>query len=215
MLTGPCCDDPDAGSTTTTSLESEVLILLRHGRTEANASGLLQGRIDPDLDDLGRRQAAAAAEALGAIDRVIASPLARAQQTAAALGLPVETDERFIELDYGEWEGRPVRDVPSETWAEWRTDLDFRPPGGETLNELGARVRVGLDELAEAASEQNIVVVSHVSPIKASVAWALGTSDDTTWRLYLAQASISRIATAPPRLLEFNVTTHHEGLGGR
>lgn len=187
-----------------------MLILLRHGRTKANASGLLQGRIDPELDELGVQQAAAAAAVIGQVDRVLASPLRRAQQTAAALGQSVETDERFIELNYGDWEGKPVRDVPAATWQEWRNDLDFRPPGGETLNELGSRVRTGLADLAQEAQDQTIVVVSHVSPIKASVAWALGTSDETTWRLYLGQASICRIDVTPTgaRLIEFNVTSH-------
>lgn len=187
-----------------------MLIMLRHGRTTANAQGLLQGRIDPDLDPLGQQQAAAAAEWLGSVDRVIASPLARAQQTAAALGQPVETDERFIELNYGDWEGTPVRDVPAETWQAWRADLDFRPPSGETLNELGERVRTALTELAAEAAEQDIVVVSHVSPIKASVAWALGVDDQATWRTMLGQASICQIGFAggTPRLLEFNTTAH-------
>ena len=191
-----------------------MLILLRHGRTEANAGGLLQGRIDLELDELGVQQARAAAAAIGPVDRVIASPLVRAQQTAAAIGQPVETDERFIELDYGDWEAKPVKDVPAETWALWRNDLDFRPPNGETLNELGSRVRHGLADLAVDAVHQNIVVVSHVSPIKASVAWALGASDDTTWRLFLGQASICRVATTldSARLIEFNVTSHLDGL---
>lgn len=192
-----------------------MLILLRHGRTKANAGGLLQGRIDPELDELGQQQAQAAAAAIGPVDRVIASPLVRAQQTAAAFGQPVETDERFIELDYGDWEAKPVKDVPPETWQQWRADLDFRPPNGETLNELGHRVRGGLADLATQAVKQNIVVVSHVSPIKASVAWALGTTDETTWRLFLGQASICRIATTldSARLIEFNVTTHLDALG--
>lgn len=191
-----------------------MLILLRHGRTEANAGGLLQGRIDPELDELGRLQAAAAAAAIGPVDRVISSPLRRARETAAAFGAPVEIDDRFIELDYGDWEAKPVRDVPAETWAEWRSDLDFRPPGGETLAELGDRVRGGLDDLAADAIHADIVIVSHVSPIKASAAWALGTGDETTWRMYLAQASISRIGTTldSARLIEFNSTAHLDGL---
>lgn len=191
-----------------------MLILLRHGRTEANAGGLLQGRIDPALDELGVRQARAAAAAIGSVDRVIASPLRRAQETAAAFGCDVETDPRFIELDYGAWEAKPVKEVPPEVWAEWRSDLDFRPPGGETLNELGDRVRRGLENLAADAMHQDIVVVSHVSPMKAAVAWALGTDDSTTWRLYLAQAAVCRIATTldSTRLIEFNVTAHLDGL---
>ena len=192
-----------------------MLIMLRHGRTEANAQGLLQGRIDPPLDDLGRQQAAAAAAWLGSVDRVIASPLQRAQQTAGAFGVDVETDERFIELNYGEWEGRPVGDVPAETWQAWRSDLDFRPPSGETLNELGTRVRTALDELVAQAERSNIVVVSHVSPIKAAVAWALAVTDQATWRTRLGQAAICQIGVnaGVPQLIEFNTTAHLKGLG--
>lgn len=195
-----------------------MLILLRHGRTQANAKGLLQGRIDPELDDLGQRQAAAAAEWLGPVDRVIASPLRRARDTAAALTGSVddvEIDDRFIELDYGEWEGRPVGDVAPETWQQWRSDLHFTPPGGESLYDLGVRVRSGLAALADEASSTDVVVVSHVSPIKASVAWALGQSDELTWRTRLGQASICRIdfRGGEPQLLEFNTTAHVRGLG--
>lgn len=98
-----------------------MLILLRHGRTKANAGGLLQGRIDLELDELGELQAQAAAAAIGPVDRVIASPLVRAQQTAAAFGQSVETDDRFIELDYGDWEAKPVKDVPAQTWQSGAT----------------------------------------------------------------------------------------------
>lgn len=191
-----------------------MLVLLRHGRTQANAKGLLQGRIDPALDDLGRQQAAAAAAAIGPVDRVIASPLQRAQQTAAAFGAPVETDDRWIELDYGEWEGKPVKDVPPATWQAWRDDLDLRPPGGETLNELGIRVRPALDELTVDAANQTVVVVSHVSPIKAAVAWALGVNDAVTWRMFLGQASITTLGMQPGsgRMVGFNNTSHLDGL---
>ena len=193
-----------------------MIILLRHGRTPANAQGLLQGRLDPALDALGRRQAAAAAEAIGPVDRLIASPLVRAQQTAAAFGpdVAIETDERFIELNYGDWEGKRTSDLSPDTWANWRADLDFRPPNGESLSDVGRRVRDALGELAPAAADARIVVVSHVSPIKAAVAWGLGVDDATTWRTYLGQASICRIATGggTPRLVEFNVTAHLEGL---
>ena len=181
-----------------------MLTLLRHGRTVANAGGLLQGRVDNPLDEVGERQAAAAAVAIGPADRVIASPLLRAQQTAAAFGVDVETDDRWIELDYGEWDGRPVRDVPPETWSRWRTDLSLRPPGGETLEELGDRVRGALEDLAGEASG-HVVVVSHVSPIKAAVAWSLGVGDEVTWRTRLTTGSYSRVDLAGPSLTAFNV----------
>lgn len=175
-----------------------MLIMLRHGRTTANAQGLLQGRVDNHLDETGRVQAQEAAEAIGRVDRVISSPLTRARQTADAFGLAVEVDERFIELDYGEWEERPVQDVPAETWQEWRSNLDFRPPQGETLRELGSRVRLGLDAIAAEAAQTDIVVVSHVSPMKAAIAWALGVDDEVTWRTRLGQAASFQIATSGP-----------------
>ena len=79
-----------------------MLIVVRHGRTDANASGLLLGRrLDPGLDALGEQQAAALAAAVPRPARVISSPLQRTRQTAAAFGCPVEVDERWIELDYG------------------------------------------------------------------------------------------------------------------
>jgi len=76
-----------------------VLVIVRHGRTDHNAAGLLLGRLDPPLDPLGRDQAAALAAALGPVDRVIASPLRRATETASAFGRPIEIDERWIEVD--------------------------------------------------------------------------------------------------------------------
>ncbi|HAZ55902.1 MAG TPA: hypothetical protein DCY78_01570, partial [Acidimicrobiaceae bacterium] len=72
-----------------------MLFVVRHGRTAANASGLLLGRLDPDLDELGVRQATAAAAALGSVDRVVSSPLLRTRHTAEAFGLEVEVDDRW------------------------------------------------------------------------------------------------------------------------
>ena len=187
-----------------------MLILVRHGRTEANAGGLLQGRLDLPLDELGRAQAAAVGAVLSGVSRVVCSPLLRTRQTAEALGLPVTVDERWVELDYGEWDGQPLGSLPREAWATWRADIGFTPPGGESLLTLGARVREACADLCEEAAEHDVVVVSHVSPIKAAAAWALGTSDEITWRLFLSPASITRVVTAgpAPSLHAFNDTAH-------
>lgn len=187
-----------------------MLILVRHGRTAANASGLLLGRADPPLDDVGRAQAAAAATELGGVVRVVTSPLARTRSTAETLGVPVTVDERWLELDYGEWDERPVRDVTPREWTAWMADPSFAPPGGESFEDLGRRVRAACDDLAEEAAEHDVVVVSHVSPIKAAVAWALDASDALAWHLYLAPASITRISTRGGRrvLHAYNQTAH-------
>ena len=187
-----------------------MLVVVRHGRTEANATGLLLGRHDPPLDDTGRAQAVALAAAVGEPDRVVASPLLRARETAAAFGRDVEVDERWIELDYGAWDGRPISGVGTEEWARWRSDVHFRPPGGETLAELGARVREACDDLVADARSRTVVVVSHVSPIKAAVTWALGVGDEAVWHLYVAPASITRIEVRDgrPVLISFDEVSH-------
>src|SRR5207244_181247 len=170
-----------------------MLYLARHGQTEANASGRLLGRLDPPLTDVGKDQAAALARVLGDAARVVSSPLQRARETAAAIGRPVEVDERWIELDYGIWDGRPLAEVPAELWARWRTDPEFAPEGGESLAALGRRVADACQALADEAVTDDVVVVSHVSPIKAAVAWALGVGDGVAWRMFVDVASLTRI----------------------
>jgi broad specificity phosphatase PhoE len=192
-----------------------TLFVVRHGRTEANASGLLLGRADPGLDPIGRRQAAAIASVLPAGARVVSSPLRRCRETAAALGGDPEIDPRLIELDYGELDLVPLSEIPDELWTAWRADPAFRPPGGETLEELARRVGDALDALAAEAARGDVVVVTHVSPVKAALAWALGVGVEVSWRSFVAQASITRIGMNPrgPSLLSFNSEAHLEQLG--
>ena len=192
-----------------------MLIIVRHGRTEANARGLLLGsRLDPGLDELGRRQAEALAAALPEVERVVSSPLLRTQETAAAFGLPVEVDDRWAEVDYGDLDGTALRDVPPEVWARWRRDVTFAPPGGESLETLGTRVRSAALDLVDDAAARNVVVVTHVSPVKAALAWALGVGDEVAWRAFVAPASITRVAMrdGTPSLHAFNVISHLSGL---
>ncbi len=187
-----------------------TLFIVRHGRTEANAGGLLLGRADPGLDDVGRNQAAQIAAALPPAARVVSSPLQRCVATAEAIVAEPETDDRLIELDYGEFDLRPVKDITSETWAQWRSDADFRPPGGESFNELGARVFAVLDDLAVEAVDGHVVAVTHVSPVKAALAWALGVGIEVSWRSFVAQASITKIGVTDrgPSLHSFNSEAH-------
>ena len=183
-----------------------MLILVRHGRTAANAAGQLQGRLDQPLDDLGERQALAVAAHVGVVDEVISSPLLRARQTADAFGRPVQVDERWIEIAYGKYEGMPHGDVPAEVWEYWRTDATFVPEGGESAATVDERVRDACDELVERIGDLDIVVVSHVSPMKAAVAWALGVNFGIAWRTHLSHAAVCRIEIRPqgPVLFSFN-----------
>jgi broad specificity phosphatase PhoE len=195
-----------------------MIVLVRHGRTAANAGGLLLGRADPPLDEEGTRQAAALATVCAPLDvaRIVTSPLGRCRQTAAAISAavgpsaPVEVDERWIELDYGQLDQRPLAEIPAATWAAWRSDVSWQPPGGESIAALGVRVRQGCEALADDARDRDVVVVSHVSPVKAAVAWALGVGDDVAWRMWVAPASITRIGFTAhaPSLRAFNEVAH-------
>jgi broad specificity phosphatase PhoE len=192
-----------------------MLILVRHGESTANAAGLLLGRTDAELTETGRVQAAAVRTLLTApVVEVRTSPLRRALHTAVLLGYDLEpiVDEQWIEVDYGEYECQPLRDIPATVWREWRRDPDFRPSGGETLAEVDTRVGAAcadlfaIDGAGARSSEGDVVVVSHVTPIKAAVAWALGADAGLSWRLHLQTASVTRIGwgNGAPVLYGFN-----------
>ena len=191
-----------------------MIVLLRHGQTRLNAEGRLAGRLDVPLTGVGEVQAKAAAAAVlarRAPVRVVSSPLLRARQTAAAFGLPVEVDERWIELDYGVYDGRAPSDMPDDMWAAWRADPAWAPEGGESLVSVGRRVRHACEELSTSVPpDADVVIVSHVSPIKAAVAWALGVGVETSWRLFLSPGSITVIGWGElgASLRTFNDTSH-------
>ncbi|HVM10113.1 MAG TPA: histidine phosphatase family protein [Acidimicrobiales bacterium] len=192
-----------------------MLILVRHGQTEVNAGGRLQGRIDARLTELGRRQAQAAAASVaaavgGRTPLVVSSPLVRAVETASFISPDHIVDERWIELDYGELDGKPLAEVPPELWARWRSDPAFAPPGGESLLALGRRVRESCEELRVRAIDDDVVVVSHVSPIKAAAAWALGVGDEVSWRMFLDVAAITRlrVTESSASLVSWNERSH-------
>lgn len=139
---------------------------------------------------------------------MISSPLARTRQTAERLGPPITVDDRWVEMDYGIYDGMPLGDVPSGIWDRWLGDPAWGPEGGESHLDLDRRVRSACDELWDAAAAGDVVVVSHVSPIKAAVAWALGVGVEATWRMHLDTASICRVGRgrSGPSLVSFNET---------
>jgi len=190
-----------------------MITFARHGQTEANRQRLALGRADPPLTELGVRQATALAERLVSSDSVtvFTSPLRRARETAApiaaALGVEVVVDNRLIELDYGEWDGKSFPDLPQDELVRWRNDPTFAPPGGESLRAVTQRID---GFCRERLVGPNVVAVSHVSPIKAAVSWALGAGEELGWRMFLDVASITRIAGRDGQgsLIGFNDTSH-------
>lgn len=185
-----------------------MIAFVRHGETPPNRAGLLLGRSDATLTEHGRAQADRLAKELASwgVERVLASPLRRAGDTAARIAAAcdraVEVDERLIEIDYGEWESTPFGDLDPAVVTRWRRDGGFAPPGGESLEVVAQRVASFCDEWLD---DRVVVAVSHVSPIKAAVTWTLGVGPELAWRMRLDVASITRIG-AGPVLLSFNET---------
>jgi probable phosphomutase (TIGR03848 family) len=184
-----------------------TLILARHGRTSANASGILAGRTPGiGLDDTGRSQAAAAAERIAdvPISLVVTSPLQRCRETASLLtkgrGIRAHSDVRLSECDYGEWTGEKISVLAKRPL--WRTvqrqPSAARFPSGESLPEMSARavsaVRNRADAVAEQYGEHAVwLAVSHGDVIKAILADALGMHLDEFQRIVVDPASLSVI----------------------
>jgi probable phosphoglycerate mutase len=190
-----------------------VILFARHGQTAPNRDGLVLGRADPELTEEGQRQAVLLADALAreAVGMILSSPLLRARQTADAIGeatnLPVTVDERLVEIDWGAWEGRSTGSLAQTDVDRWRAD-DGTAPEGESLGSLARRVESFCTE--RLAGDELVVAVSHVSPIKAAAAWAMGVDGTVAWRMFLGLASITRVGRgrSGPVLLSFNETGH-------
>ncbi|NNN01049.1 MAG: histidine phosphatase family protein [Acidimicrobiaceae bacterium] len=192
-----------------------MIILIRHGQTTSNASNLLVGRGDPALTELGERQARALAPFLTNVTEVWCSPLRRARETArlAVPHLAAIVREPFIEVDYGSLDGQPLDTVSAEQWRSFERDHELVFGGGESLADVDARVHAELDRLlADEGSllhtrDRHLAIVSHVSPIKSAMVWALGVTTSTVWRMQLSNGSLTTITTrmATPALLHYNV----------
>ncbi len=166
------------------------LVMLRHGQTEYNAGSRMQGQLDTSLSDLGREQAAAAAEVLAKRDPliIVSSDLRRALDTATALGeranLPVSVDTRLRETHLGDWQGLTHLEVdalaPGARLA-WRDDARWAPHGGESRVDVAARSMPLVTELIErhgewggADPERPVVLVAHGGLIAALTGALLG-----------------------------------------
>jgi ribonuclease H / adenosylcobalamin/alpha-ribazole phosphatase len=202
-------------------LEATTTLLLRHGATALSAERRFAGRGDIPLTAAGEQQAAAAAAELaerGGIDLVVASPLRRALRTAelasAATGAPLQVDDDLAETDFGAWEGLTFAEA-SERWpaqlASWLAGADVPPPGGESFAEVASRVSRATDLLLAAHPQRTLLLVSHVTPIKALVCRALLAPPNAMFRMHLDVASLCEIdwfADGPALLRSLNDTAH-------
>ena len=188
-----------------------TVILARHGRTPANTGGVLAGRSKGvHLDETGIAQAKAAGGRLDGLPlaAVVTSPLERCRETAKLMAPQVRavSDRRLLECDYGEWTGQEIKRLAKESL--WRT-VQVQPsgarfPGGESLQEMSARVVSGVRSRDAALEEESgdhavWLLVSHGDPIKAILADALGMHLDAFQRIAVDPGSLSVVRYTPHR----------------
>lgn len=194
------------------------LYLIRHGQTDWNLAGRIQGRTDIPLNDTGKLQAKALVEAMESrpVARVFASPLKRAMQTAMAVSaaqkVPLIQVPEFQEVDFGLWEGLTWEQVreryPREFDAWYREPVEHTPVGGETKSEAAARCRIGLKKLL-ACGDEDAALVAH-GAILAYICDALFENGEKPPELIVKNASITTVELDPvqktARILESNIT---------
>jgi probable phosphomutase (TIGR03848 family) len=200
-----------------------TVILLRHGRSTSNTAHVLAGRSEGvDLDDKGRQQAAELVDRIGdlPIRAVVCSPLLRCRRTieplTEALGVEANIDDRFAEVDYGEWTGRKLADLVNEPlWAVVQAHPSAAVfPGGEGLAQVQTRAVAAVREHDARLAEQHggdalWLVCTHGDVIKALVADALGIHLDGFQRVSADPASMSVIRYT--RLRPFVLHVNHTG----
>ncbi|WP_028046567.1 bifunctional RNase H/acid phosphatase [Cellulomonas sp. URHE0023] len=213
-----------------------TIVLVRHGQTTMTVARGYSGSgvPGPPLDDTGIGQAHAAADLVDRVGRdlwgdipypslVIASPMVRTQMTGAIiaerLGLPVRTDATFQEANFGEWEGLTSEEI-NERWPgqlePWHTEANLRPPGGESIEDVGIRLRRGLDGLLDEGVDRTVVVVSHAVSIRAALGVTMGAQPSSWSQLRVAPASVSIVRLFEDRRNEVAVVgAPSEGWGGR
>jgi probable phosphoglycerate mutase len=131
------------------AIAASVIILVRHGQTMSNAQRLLVGRSDPELTELGERQALALRPFLAGVEEVWTSPLKRARATAALAvpGIEATVKGAFIEVDYGVLDGQPIGGVTRDQWRALESDHRVALGDGESLASVDQRVQAQLDGL--------------------------------------------------------------------
>jgi len=200
------------------------MYLVRHGLTAHTADRRFSGINDLPLTEQGTAQIVAVAARLaarGSIGAVLSSPLRRtresAQMVADALHLPLGIDDALVELDFGAFEGLLWSEAQAtypEEFRAFRESPDVGPPGGESIFSVRARVELALRRILSEHEGRDVVVLTHVTPIKVLLCMALDVPLSTVHRFFLAPASVSIVewyADGRASVTLVNDTSHWEG----
>ena len=203
--------DPGPGTRMPPAAEGTTFLLARHGATAHTAEMRLSGctGANPPLSELGREQArrlAAALAAVGGVDVLVCSPVLRARQTAetaaAALGLPLAVEDDLREIDFGDWEGLTPAEV-DRGWpgsqARWRRQSADPAPGGESVDQVAARVAGVRRRLAAEHPGATVLLVSHMYPVKLTVTDALGVPAVVMHRMHVEPTGVAEIRALSPQ----------------
>ena len=205
-------------------------ILIRHGESLSNREGRVQGQANVKLSDTGRQQAAAVAAWCESQSfrnqscELWSSPLCRAQETAevigTAIGLPVQLEDKLVELNAGVFQGHLWDDLADrfpEAVARWRSgDVDFQIPGGESRRQLAERGRHAL-ELLSVRPVRSMIIVAHGGVLTAALGLLVGREHSLLAEVAerpftrlpaLGNCSVSQLKWPGPELLSFNETDH-------
>jgi broad specificity phosphatase PhoE len=191
-----------------------LFLLIRHGHNDWVGKRLAGRLAGVRLNDQGRAAVAALAESLACLPltAICSSPLERTQETAAAIAahqqVQVETSERLQEIDIGSWSGRTLQELAGD--EHWRRYNEFRtgvrPPGGETTNEVQARMVAEIEDWQIRQPTGLIALVGHGDPLKSVIAHFVGIPIDHLSRMEIAPASVSLLEVGAwgARLLGLN-----------
>lgn len=179
-----------------------TFLLLRHAHSEANEKGILAGRISGiELSETGRLQSSQLSAALGnfPIDRIICSPLQRCKDTIAKTASlrkkRILTNAAFIEMNYGSWSGRPLKDLAKE--KDWKkiqkSPSTFIFPQGESFISAAKRIEKELGKLARQYPKECILIVTHGDVIKMALQMTNGGALDNFQKFVVDTCSISEV----------------------
>jgi broad specificity phosphatase PhoE len=202
-----------------------IIYIVRHGQTVWNAEGRIQGHSDIGLSETGQRQAQAIARRLADVhfDVAYCSDLSRTTETARIIlgerDIPLHPTPKLREYKKGVFEGLTEdeyrQQYPELYEASLVNDLDFAPPGGETIRQTSARMGDFIDDLQCDHPEDRALVVGHGGSLRAAIVALLSLPLEANWKFAMGNCALSIIATYPENavLYLYNDTSHLKGLG--